>query len=97
VPTGLDDLFINARIVSGRHSPMLEQAIVARFMDEGHLGRHVRRLRILYSARRTALADAMAPSRRPHPAAADPHRAPDVAWSAGARRRRGSRPLPSRA
>jgi GntR family transcriptional regulator / MocR family aminotransferase len=37
----------------------LEQAVVARFMIEGHFARHLKRLRGLYAARRSALADAL--------------------------------------
>ena len=37
----------------------LEQAVVARFMIEGHFARHLKRMRGLYAARRTALADAL--------------------------------------
>ncbi|MEZ0305498.1 MAG: aminotransferase class I/II-fold pyridoxal phosphate-dependent enzyme [Hyphomicrobiaceae bacterium] len=35
------------------------QAVVARFMDEGHFGRHLRRMRALYAARREALIDGL--------------------------------------
>jgi GntR family transcriptional regulator/MocR family aminotransferase len=35
------------------------QAVVARFMDEGHFGRHLRRMRGLYAARRSALIDGL--------------------------------------
>jgi GntR family transcriptional regulator/MocR family aminotransferase len=35
------------------------QAVVARFMDDGHFGRHLRRMRGLYAARRSALIDAL--------------------------------------
>ena len=35
---------------------MLEQRVVAAFMNEGHFARHLRRMRSLYAARRAALA-----------------------------------------
>jgi GntR family transcriptional regulator/MocR family aminotransferase len=35
------------------------QAVVAGFMDEGHFGRHLRRMRNLYAARRAALIEAL--------------------------------------
>jgi GntR family transcriptional regulator/MocR family aminotransferase len=35
------------------------QSVVARFMDEGHFGRHLRRMRALYAARRAALIDGL--------------------------------------
>jgi GntR family transcriptional regulator/MocR family aminotransferase len=38
----------------------LEQAVVARFMAEGHFARHLKRMRALYAARRAALAAALA-------------------------------------
>ncbi len=36
--------------------PVLEQRVVAAFMNEGHFARHLRRMRSLYAARRTTLA-----------------------------------------
>ena len=38
----------------------LAQAVVADFMTEGHFARHLKRMRGVYAARRTALADALA-------------------------------------
>jgi GntR family transcriptional regulator/MocR family aminotransferase len=35
------------------------QGVVARFMDEGHFGRHLRRMRALYAARRSALIEGL--------------------------------------
>jgi len=35
--------------------PSLEQAVVAAFLTEGHFARHLRRMRLLYAARRAAL------------------------------------------
>jgi GntR family transcriptional regulator/MocR family aminotransferase len=37
----------------------LEQSVVADFMTQGHFGRHLKRMRGLYAARRAALADAL--------------------------------------
>ncbi|MBV9824607.1 MAG: PLP-dependent aminotransferase family protein [Alphaproteobacteria bacterium] len=37
----------------------LEQAVVARFIEEGHFARHLRRMRQLYAARRASLARAL--------------------------------------
>ena len=39
--------------------PALEQRVVAAFITEGHFARHLRRMRTLYAARRTALAAAL--------------------------------------
>lgn len=59
VPETLVDLFVNARTVAGRHSPTLEQALVERFMTDGHMARHVLRMRKLYAERRQAMIDAL--------------------------------------
>jgi GntR family transcriptional regulator / MocR family aminotransferase len=40
--------------------PMLMQAVVADFMSEGHLARHIRRMRMLYEQRRASLVNALA-------------------------------------
>ncbi|HET7603342.1 MAG TPA: aminotransferase class I/II-fold pyridoxal phosphate-dependent enzyme, partial [Gemmatimonadales bacterium] len=37
--------------VSRRHGPVLEQAILADFIADGHFGRHVRRMREIYAQR----------------------------------------------
>jgi len=42
----------NAKQVSDWHSPMLEQDALAAFISEGHMARHVRKMRKLYSERR---------------------------------------------
>ncbi len=55
VPESLVDAFISARGLSDRHSPSIEQAIVAEFLTEGHFARHVRRMRALYEERQDAL------------------------------------------
>lgn len=38
-----------------RQSPILDQLIVARFLEEGHFLRHIRKMRLLYSERRKIL------------------------------------------
>lgn len=58
VPLGLVDAFVAARELVDRQPPGVEQAVLARFMGEGHFARHVRRMRVLYATRRTALLDA---------------------------------------
>ena len=65
VPKPVVELFVNARIVAGRQSPTFEQVIVERFITEGHLGRHVARMRRLYAERRQALIRAVG-ERLPH-------------------------------
>ena len=59
VPEALVELFVNARTVAGRHSPTLEQALVERFMTDGHMARHVLRMRKLYAERRQAMIGAL--------------------------------------
>ena len=58
VPPDVVDLFAAARWLVDRHSPPLEQAVLADFIDEGHFARHVRRMRTLYAERQGALVDA---------------------------------------
>lgn len=62
VPPALVEAFAMARAITDRHAPGDAQAVLARFIAEGHLLRHLRQMRELYRARqhtlRTALADA---------------------------------------
>ncbi len=58
VPLALGVAFANARGVADWHSPALEQAVLSDFISEGHFARHVRRMRVLYQARRDALVEA---------------------------------------
>jgi GntR family transcriptional regulator / MocR family aminotransferase len=58
-PPGLVDAFIAARSMAGRHSPSIEQAVLTDFMEEGHFGRHIRRMRTLYRERQAALVRAV--------------------------------------
>lgn len=55
VPPDLVDAFTAARAVSDRHSPSVDQAALADFMEAGHFERHVRRMRALYAERQAAL------------------------------------------
>jgi GntR family transcriptional regulator / MocR family aminotransferase len=55
VPTVLVDAFARARAVLDRHSPQLEQAVLADFIAEGHLVRHIRRMRAIYTEREARL------------------------------------------
>jgi len=59
VPPELTETFVTARALADRHSPLVEQAIVAEFIFEGHFARHIRRMRALYAERRAALVDAL--------------------------------------
>ncbi len=55
VPDSMVDHVAAARWLIDQHSPPLEQAVVADFIDEGHFARHVRRMRALYAERQAAL------------------------------------------
>ena len=59
VPTRLTEQFAAVAHAFGGGYGRLEQAVVARFMVEGHFARHLKRMRGLYAARRTALAAAL--------------------------------------
>lgn len=58
LPPALVDAFRVARAAIDRHSPTLEQAVLADFITEGHLSRHIRRMRALYRERQEALVTA---------------------------------------
>jgi GntR family transcriptional regulator / MocR family aminotransferase len=51
---------VHAKAVSDRHSPAIDQAVVAEFLAQGHFARHVRRMRALYQERQAALIEAAA-------------------------------------
>ncbi len=57
VPPDLTDYFAATLSVTNRHAPLLEQAILCDFITEGHLGRHVRRMREVYARRLSILLD----------------------------------------
>jgi GntR family transcriptional regulator/MocR family aminotransferase len=59
VPLTLVQAFARAKWLSDRQTASLEQAALADFLCEGHLERHVRRMRRLYGRRREAMVDAL--------------------------------------
>jgi GntR family transcriptional regulator/MocR family aminotransferase len=59
VPAALVDVFERAKWLMDRHTPTLDQRALADFIDEGHLERHLRRMRRLYDRRRQKLAAAL--------------------------------------
>ncbi len=61
VPPDLVEKFAAARFMSDRHSSILDQAAMCDFIDEGHFGRHIRRMRELYSSRLEVLREAARP------------------------------------
>jgi len=60
VPPALVEAFAMARAITDRHAPGDAQAVLARFIDEGHLLRHLRRMRELYVERQQVLREALA-------------------------------------
>jgi GntR family transcriptional regulator/MocR family aminotransferase len=60
LPAALVPAFAAAKALSDRHSPGDAQAVLARFIAEGHLLRHLRRMRELYQDRQAQLIDALA-------------------------------------
>src|SRR5205085_10137495 len=47
--------FIKARAIFDRHSPTIEQAVVADFIADGHFARHIRLMRTCYAERQEVL------------------------------------------
>lgn len=58
-PPDLVDAFVSARLLVDRHSPTLEQAVLADFIVEGHFERHLRRMRLLYAQRQQILVESI--------------------------------------
>ncbi len=48
-----------AKWLADRHTPVPEQAALADFISEGHLERHIRRMRRIYGQRRSALVESL--------------------------------------
>jgi GntR family transcriptional regulator/MocR family aminotransferase len=69
VPHSLVDDFTRHRESIDLFSPVLEQAVLAEFLRDGHFGRHLRRMRALYEKRRDALVRGL----REHAATLVPH------------------------
>jgi GntR family transcriptional regulator/MocR family aminotransferase len=58
LPGALVERVTALRSATVRHPPVLDQAVLTAFIEEGHLSRHVRRMREVYAQRRAALYDA---------------------------------------
>lgn len=58
-PSPLCEALAEARALSDWHGPAIEHAALAAFIAEGHLARHVRRMRKVYAARRAAMLAAL--------------------------------------
>jgi len=59
VPVDRIDAFTAAKALADRQPPLVEQAVLAHFLEEGHFGRHVRRMRTVYLERQAALLQAV--------------------------------------
>jgi len=58
VPPDLVTCFADARSLTHRHPPVVEQAVLCDFITEGHFGRHLRRMREVYGERLSVLLEA---------------------------------------
>jgi GntR family transcriptional regulator/MocR family aminotransferase len=58
-PPALAEPLARAKAVVDRHSPIVPQAVLADFIQEGHFARHIRRTRDAYGERREAMLDAL--------------------------------------
>ena len=52
VPSALVEVFTTARTIASGAPSLVDQAVLAEFIADGHLGRHIRRMRGLYHERR---------------------------------------------
>lgn len=59
VPDALVDAYVGARILVDRHPPTADQHVLAAFIDEGHLDRHIRRVRGVHAERRAFVIEAI--------------------------------------
>ena len=59
VPEHLVDVMLRVRMMVDRYVSVPLQAITAEFINNGHLGAHIRRLRSIYAERRSALLSAI--------------------------------------
>ncbi|HEY9790300.1 MAG TPA: PLP-dependent aminotransferase family protein [Candidatus Obscuribacterales bacterium] len=59
VPHRFIQVMTAAKVLSDRQSAMLEQHVLTDFINEGHLERHVRKMRMIYERRRTVLLNAL--------------------------------------
>ncbi len=59
IPKDLVDRFVAVRHAMDIGPPHFFQTVLTDFMNEGHFARHIRRMRLLYAQRRTALVDSL--------------------------------------
>jgi GntR family transcriptional regulator / MocR family aminotransferase len=60
LPHALVPAFATARTLTDRHAPSEPQAVLARFISQGHLLRHLNRMRELYAQRQQVVIEALA-------------------------------------
>ncbi|RZA36792.1 MAG: PLP-dependent aminotransferase family protein [Lysobacteraceae bacterium] len=58
-PPGLAEALAQVKAVVDRHSPVVPQAVLADFIQQGHFARHIRRTRDAYAERRGAMLEAL--------------------------------------
>jgi GntR family transcriptional regulator/MocR family aminotransferase len=51
LPPNLVDVFAHTKAMTTRHHSLLDQAVLCDFIEQGHLGRHLRRMRKVYEER----------------------------------------------
>lgn len=51
------EAFLSVKFVMDRQSPIFEQAILAKYIEQGHFTKHIRKMRILYKERQQILID----------------------------------------
>ena len=59
IPSDLIDRFLTIRRAMDLGPPSFFQEVLAEFISEGHFARHIRRMRVLYRERRSALVDSI--------------------------------------
>jgi GntR family transcriptional regulator / MocR family aminotransferase len=59
VPPELTERLKDVKLIADRQTPTLDQRVLARFVAEGHFAVHLRRMRVIYARRRTALLTAL--------------------------------------
>ncbi len=84
VPEALAKVFIKAKSFMGGESPLLTQAVVADFINEGHFVRHLRRMRLLYQDKwqhlNTLLSDELSENVKPIAQSAGMHLAIEIPY-----------------
>jgi GntR family transcriptional regulator/MocR family aminotransferase len=58
-PDPVKRAIVAARELTDWHGSILMEATLARFIDDGHLARHIRKMRRIYAGRRTALLESI--------------------------------------